>query len=275
APTRAGKVIALQKAIEDCKARFKVGMESLLRDFDAHAATALPPPSLLPCTVTLIVASRGVRFDTQVLPTHFPENIYSKVRAYYTSSGDEVRGFGQNVRLYLQLLSSTTANGSAGGASSPVRSAAGAAGTATAQGQARAGQRPPQQGVRTHPIISATQTVFSQCPGGRISAGWALVVDGSVLLASEEIKPCFAQQQQQQQQDQQQDQELKRVDYFTCGECKLNWLCASCATHCHGGCRGVKPFMLNHLPTWACCYCSKKRSPLGCKLASTGNMDGT
>lgn len=79
AETRARKAAALQGAIEESEARFNVGMEALLRDFDAHAAAALPPPSLLPCTVTVIVASRGVRFDTQLLPTHFPENIYSKV----------------------------------------------------------------------------------------------------------------------------------------------------------------------------------------------------
>lgn len=119
-----------------------------------------------------------------------------------------------------------------------------------------------------------------------MSAGWALVVGGTVLLASEEIKPCFAVEfahsgsgkgKKGRQaagggsaEEQRQQQQLKRVDYFTCGECKLNWLCASCAAHCHGGCRDVKPFMLNHLPTWACCYCSKKRSPLGCKLASAG-----
>lgn len=79
AETRARRAAALQGAIDESEARFNAGMEALLRDFDAHAAAALPPPSLLPCTVTLIVASRGVRFDTQLLPTHFPENIYGKV----------------------------------------------------------------------------------------------------------------------------------------------------------------------------------------------------
>lgn len=76
----AGKVLALKAAIEDSRARFKAGMETLLRDFDEHAAAAAPPPSLLPSTVTVIVASRGVRFDTQLLPTHFPENVFNKVR---------------------------------------------------------------------------------------------------------------------------------------------------------------------------------------------------
>lgn len=73
------KVDALKAAIEDSKARFAAGMEALLKDFDSHAAAAVPPPSLLPATVTVIIASRGVRFDTQLLPTHFPENVYNKV----------------------------------------------------------------------------------------------------------------------------------------------------------------------------------------------------
>lgn len=77
------KVEALKAAIEDSKARFAVGMEALLKDFDSHAAAAVPPPSLLPATVTVIIASRGVRFDTQLLPTHFPENVYNKVMHPY------------------------------------------------------------------------------------------------------------------------------------------------------------------------------------------------
>ncbi|CAN0039966.1 unnamed protein product [Ascophyllum nodosum] len=227
------KAMALKAAIEDSRARFATGMEALLNDFDAHAAAAVPPPSLLPATVTVIVASRGVRFDTQLLPTHFPENVYDKVRSYYASTGDEVRGFGPGTRMHLQALSAT-------------RTCAGDS------------AQPPQ----THPIDSLTQTVFSQSPGGRIGAGWAIVVDGAVLLASEEVKPCFAREFGQPGKD-----IGETVDYFTCGECNLNWLCAACATHCHRACRDVKPFSLNHRPTWACCYCKKKRARIGCKLA--------
>lgn len=78
AETRARKVAALEEAIEDSRARFKAGMEALLQDFDEHAKNATPPPSLLPSTVTVILASRGVRFNTKVLPTDFPENLYDK-----------------------------------------------------------------------------------------------------------------------------------------------------------------------------------------------------
>lgn len=94
-------------------------------------------------------------------------------------------------------------------------------------------------------------------------AGWALVVDGAVFLASEEIKPCFAHEYGRPGRD---PEEL--VDYFTCGQCQLNWVCASCAALCHRNCRDVRPFSLNHTPTWACCYCSKKKAKSGCKLAN-------
>lgn len=75
-------VKVLKTAIEESKKRFETCVGALLKDFDAHAAAAAPPPSLLPSTVTIIVASRGVRFDTQLLPTHFPENVYGKVGRY-------------------------------------------------------------------------------------------------------------------------------------------------------------------------------------------------
>lgn len=185
-----------------------------------------------------------------------------KVRAHYLAAGDEVRGFGANARLCLQSLSSTAVGGGDGSGGN----AAAAAAPTTAQGQS-----PQPQAQAHHPIREATQTIFSQSPGGRIGAGWALVVDGPVLLASEEVKPCFAVEFAQQHKggDGKGDGNAQqRVDYFRCGECNLNWLCAACATHCHSQCGDVKAFMLNHLPTWACCYCSKKRSRLGCKLGA-------
>lgn len=76
--TRVRAVAMLEEAIKDSRARFKAGMEALLQDFDDHAKNATPPPSLLPSTVTVILASRGVRFNTKVLPTDFPENLYDK-----------------------------------------------------------------------------------------------------------------------------------------------------------------------------------------------------
>lgn len=50
------------------------------------------------------------------------------------------------------------------------------------------------------------------------------------------------------------------VDYFTCDTCRINWVCEQCATSCHTD-KGhtVRPYLKNHVPTFACCYCVKRR----------------
>jgi hypothetical protein len=45
-------------------------------------------------------------------------------------------------------------------------------------------------------------------------------------------------------------------DYYTCKDCKFNWICKSCATTCHKG-HSVAVYILGHQSTWACCYCPK------------------
>ena len=47
-------------------------------------------------------------------------------------------------------------------------------------------------------------------------------------------------------------------DYFTCSQCKVNWICKSCVQCCHNG-HSIQPFAINHSPSWACCYCPKKK----------------
>lgn len=47
-------------------------------------------------------------------------------------------------------------------------------------------------------------------------------------------------------------------DYFTCTKCSVNWICKSCIQCCHQG-HSIRPFAMNHSPSWACCYCPKKK----------------
>lgn len=47
------------------------------------------------------------------------------------------------------------------------------------------------------------------------------------------------------------------VDYFSCKECGVNWICASCAPACHRG-HTVVPHLKAHKSEWACCYCARK-----------------
>jgi len=48
------------------------------------------------------------------------------------------------------------------------------------------------------------------------------------------------------------------MDYFTCKDCKFNWICKPCVDHCHKG-HNVSLYIEKHHPTWACCYCSKNK----------------
>jgi len=51
-------------------------------------------------------------------------------------------------------------------------------------------------------------------------------------------------------------------DYYTCKDCKFNWICKSCATTCHKG-HSIAVYILGHQSTWACCYCPKNHK---CKI---------
>ena len=57
------------------------------------------------------------------------------------------------------------------------------------------------------------------------------------------------------------------VDYFRCETCNLNWVCRRCSERCHSG-HEVVPYILAHKPTWACCYCAKKKKKTHCQLCS-------
>lgn len=48
------------------------------------------------------------------------------------------------------------------------------------------------------------------------------------------------------------------VDYFSCENCQVKWICKSCIQCCHTGHRFTL-FVSKHTPTWACCYCPKKK----------------
>ena len=46
--------------------------------------------------------------------------------------------------------------------------------------------------------------------------------------------------------------------YHSGTDCQKNWLCSSCAFTCHAG-HTVVPFLTQHKPSFACCYCKKTK----------------
>jgi len=82
----------------------------------------------------------------------------------------------------------------------------------------------------------------------RPDPGSILVLKGNLVCKSDTPKECFKNIFVK-------DKGM-RMDYYTCKQCKLNWLCKSCAETCHKD-HGVVEYIVNHLPTWGCCYCTK------------------
>ncbi len=59
-------------------------------------------------------------------------------------------------------------------------------------------------------------------------------------------------------------------NYFSCKECKMNWICEGCKKGCHDK-KGHEtlPHVSNHRPNFACCYCMKKGV---CQIKNMKNM---
>jgi len=60
------------------------------------------------------------------------------------------------------------------------------------------------------------------------------------------------------------------MDYYTCKDCKFNWICGPCAEQCHKG-HVITEYITNHHPTWACCYCMKNKK---CKIVNLKTKGG-
>ena len=57
-------------------------------------------------------------------------------------------------------------------------------------------------------------------------------------------------------------------DYYRCNSCAINWVCEACSNSCHKDC-DKSVHMLQHRPTYACCYCVKKNK---CQIRNHKNM---
>ena len=83
----------------------------------------------------------------------------------------------------------------------------------------------------------------------KIEPGSLLLWSGDVKLKRDMPSMCFVLTF---------DKEHKEpMDYFSCKNCGINWVCPACVRSCHAG-HQIVPHLKNHTPTWACCYCSKK-----------------
>jgi len=82
----------------------------------------------------------------------------------------------------------------------------------------------------------------------KVDPGSDVVLCGAVRLAKDAVAVCFSVTYEA----------GAEVDYLHCKTCKLNWICAPCADACHSG-HTLLPFRKAHKPSYAYCYCVKKK----------------
>ncbi|KAK3108316.1 hypothetical protein FSP39_005496 [Pinctada imbricata] len=51
----------------------------------------------------------------------------------------------------------------------------------------------------------------------------------------------------------------QKIDYFFCKQCSFKWICRCCMEICHKD-HQIIPYIMNHQPEWACCYCPRKKT---------------
>jgi hypothetical protein len=83
----------------------------------------------------------------------------------------------------------------------------------------------------------------------KIEPGSVLVWTGDVKLKADQPATCFVLTYSK--------DKKEPVDYFSCKNCAINWVCSFCVKSCHAG-HTIQPYLKAHVPNWACCYCSKK-----------------
>lgn len=83
-----------------------------------------------------------------------------------------------------------------------------------------------------------------------IPQGTTLELRGEFKLKSDRPKQCFSATFEK--------GKDMTMDYFSCKDCKFNWVCKPCAESCHKG-HTIVEYIANHKPSWNCCYCVKHK----------------
>ncbi|KAL4468182.1 hypothetical protein ABPG72_017163 [Tetrahymena utriculariae] len=101
-----------------------------------------------------------------------------------------------------------------------------------------------QNGIEAQVRSLTSKQAFVQL---QIQQGSTLIIQGTIPSNSDKPPTCLTYKFQQN----------TTVDYYTCVQCNLNWICQSCAFFCHKEHNTVIQIK-NHLASWACCYCVTK-----------------
>ncbi|XP_064390593.1 E3 ubiquitin-protein ligase RNF10-like [Halichondria panicea] len=214
-------------------------VEKLLASaYDRHLSQHLPrSPATVPVSVQLSVPDRDfIARDVVLLPEDTMATVLGKLRGLMEGAELEVETFPACEELELSIISPFAPLDDEAPPSPP-------AGDEDAPGLKAAGGDMTLVSQVVHPDCRPVLE-FDMTPGTELR------FKGDIVLVGDTPTTCFAAGFAKGQE--------KFVDYFTCQQCNLNWICKACSEVCHKG-HGIVPFNMNHKTTWACCYCLRKK----------------
>jgi hypothetical protein len=226
--------------IESFRESFANSMCMLEVAYDAWLEEHAGVPKILPTRIDLVLEARDITFAQQIVqPTDSLVDIKAMIAELLLRRHDEaIASYGDDVRFALQSRFAASDDDD----DDSDNSSAAASSSSSSSSSLR----------QEWPIVDEHQPVV-QLANYQIEQGAKIIARGTVHFESDVPKPCVVD-------DPDFETNKTAVDYFSCQECKINWVCRGCVDTCHRD-RGhtVVPHLMAHRPNWRCCYCRKKR----------------
>jgi len=212
---------------EALKAELERCSKLVAQAYDRYLTEHIPELSVLPVTVSVSLLNKVLQLSDVCLKPHDSlDDLEKLICAQMKSTGDKVVSFGDDVKfLCFSPFAKRSLYEMRCIASDIV-----------------------EKGVASEDVVVLPRECRPVIQFG-IRPGSEITVYGTVRCESDVPKQCFSTTFHADQ--------SQPMDYFACKNCSVKWICRPCMDICHKD-HDVAPYIMNHHPTWACCYCPKK-----------------
>eukprot|EP00347_Sterkiella_histriomuscorum_P020014 403339430 len=243
--------------LKEIEQKFSNAIDSLVQSYDEHMRNIIPKPKLLPIRISIQIDSKkGLRIENiHVKPYENLNDLLKQIEDFQLNRGDKIQNWNKN-NLVIQL------NGPMRVDNEKIQfDQLDQILSQDLEMQIDGFDIQNQYGISdslSQQIIIKDWTVpFSKF---NIAAGSLIIIKGGpVEFESDKPLECMTLYYDK--------DPNSTFNYFSCKTCNSNWICENCKDGCHQG-HNLLPHLLNHRPTWACCYCMKKDL---CKIANKKN----
>ncbi|CAI2369745.1 unnamed protein product [Moneuplotes crassus] len=221
-----------QQSITECEGKFREVIDMLVQNYSNAVGSAIPEPEALPVRVTVKVSNKNISFKEISMKSYDCMNDIKRIVIdRFKDMNDPVEEWGNDVQIYIR---------------GPL---------VVRKREEDKNEWDIDEGMDPDKVLGKTMKVNNMLTTREklgIQNGSTIEIYGTIKLKSDMPKKCmkvdFVKGQGE------------KYDYFKCNTCNLKWLCEACSECCHiSQGHEIVPFLVDHTPDWACCYCVKKK----------------